>query len=130
MAAAGADQLLGSGCVRLTGTGADDALSGVTLQGKGLLSTEAVITVPSDCGDPQLSADSNFYEFRRDNGQIYLADELLSGETYSVIVTTNSGLYRYQTDDLVLCTGHTPEGLPQLRFAGVRVYAVIWSEKN
>ncbi|MEQ5118391.1 GH3 family domain-containing protein [Morganella morganii] len=91
---------------------------GVTLQGKGLLSTEAVITVPSDCGDPQLSADSNFYEFRRDNGQIYLADELLPGETYSVIVTTNSGLYRYQTDDLVLCTGHTPEGLPQLRFCG------------
>ncbi|HBH7053290.1 TPA: GH3 auxin-responsive promoter family protein [Morganella morganii] len=91
---------------------------GVTLQGKGLLSTEAVITVPSDDGDPQLSADSNFYEFRRDSGQICLADELLPGETYSVIVTTNSGLYRYQTDDRVLCTGHTPEGLPQLRFCG------------
>lgn len=91
---------------------------GVTLQGKGLLSTEAVITVPSDCGDPQLSADSNFYEFRHDNGQIYFADELIAGETYSVIVTTNSGLYRYQTDDLVLCTGHTPEAVPQLRFCG------------
>ncbi|RUT65227.1 Auxin-responsive GH3-related protein [Morganella morganii] len=91
---------------------------GVTLQGKGLLSTEAVITVPSDYGDPQLNADSNFYEFRHDNGQIYLADELIPGETYSVIVTTNSGLYRYQTDDLVLCTGHTPEAIPQLRFCG------------
>lgn len=91
---------------------------GVTLQGKGLLSTEAVITVPSDCGDPQLSADSNFYEFRHSGGDICLADELLPGETYSVIVTTNSGLYRYQTDDLVLCTGHTPEGIPQLRFCG------------
>ncbi|WP_273746425.1 GH3 family domain-containing protein [Morganella morganii] len=91
---------------------------GVTLQGKGLLSTEAVITVPSDCGDPQLSADSNFYEFRHSSRQIYLADELIPGETYSVIVTTNSGLYRYQTEDLVLCTGHTAESVPQLRFCG------------
>lgn len=90
----------------------------VTLQGKGLLSTEAVITIPSVGGDPHLSIDSNFYEFSHHSGLLFLADELECGETYSVIVTTNSGLYRYQTDDRVLCTGHSEEGIPRLRFIG------------
>jgi hypothetical protein len=69
------------------------------LQPKGLISTECVVTVPDAEGRPQLTR-SGFFEFERD-GRIYLADELVGGATYAVIVTTASGLYRCRTGDLV-----------------------------
>ncbi|MBJ8872699.1 GH3 auxin-responsive promoter family protein [Citrobacter braakii] len=102
---------------------------GVCLQPKGLLSTEAVISVPDKHGLPTLCVDSNFYEFVADDGVISLADELVVGSEYRVIVTTNSGLYRYHTGDRVKCTGES-EGIPTLRFIGRGgVYSDLVGEK-
>lgn len=88
-----------------------------TFQGKGLLSTEAVVTVPDDTGLPVLAADSGFFEFGDDNGDLRLAHELLDGEQYAVVVTTSGGLYRYRTGDRVVCEGQA-HGVPVLRFTG------------
>lgn len=105
------------------------SFSGVCLQPKGLLSTEAVISVPDKHDLPTLCVDSNFYEFIADDGAIYLADELIAGHEYRVIVTTNSGLYRYHTGDRVRCTGES-EGIPTLSFIGRDgVYSDLVGEK-
>ena len=89
----------------------------VYLQPKGLLSTEAVITTPNQQNQQQLCIGSNFYEFMDGNGEIYLADALTIGNSYQVIVTTNSGLYRYNTADMVQCTGYQND-IPILSFIG------------
>lgn len=88
-------------------------------QRKGLLATEAVITIPNCAGDPALCIHSGFYEFLDGEGRALLAGELCAGDSYQVIVTTASGLYRYQIGDVVLCDraarGAEP---PILRFTG------------
>ncbi|MEX0532850.1 GH3 auxin-responsive promoter family protein [Raoultella terrigena] len=99
---------------------ADEMMSyfpSVSLQPKGLLSTEAVISVPVAMGGAALCVDSNFYEFLDDDGAISLADEVVEGGEYRVIVTTNSGLYRYQTGDRVRCIARFKE-IPRLQFLG------------
>lgn len=87
------------------------------IQPKGLLSTEAVITTPNYLGQHLLCLQSNFYEFLDQQGDIYLANQLATNECYQVIVTTNSGLYRYKTGDQVLCLGYRQE-YPILKFIG------------
>ncbi len=58
-----------------------------------------------------LSFHRNFYEFAERApweagfGQLKLLDELVVGQEYYVIVTTRSGLYRLQTDQIVRVTG-------------------------
>ena len=93
-------------------------LPGVHLQPKGLLSTEAIVTVPNPDDRPVLTP-HGFFEFER-NGSVLATDDLIEGETYDVIVTTAGGLYRYRTGDLVRCDGWTdPEGArPILEFVG------------
>jgi hypothetical protein len=86
------------------------------LQPKGLLSTEAVVTVPGMAGH-SLPARHVFVEYARD-GRLFLADELQPDAEYEVVVTTASGLYRYQTGDRVRCEGRTPHGQPILEFTG------------
>lgn len=86
------------------------------LQPKGLLSTEAVITVPSE-GDKPVPASHAFIEYAKD-GQLFLEDELQAGSEYEVVVTTGSGLYRYQTGDKVKCGERTPGGQATLEFVG------------
>ena len=88
-------------------------------QGKGLLSTEGIVTVPNVDGLPVLTPDSGFYEFRHDDGTLYAAQELLSSEQYEVVMTTAGGLYRYLTGDYVICEGMARER-PVLRFCGRR----------
>jgi len=75
----------------------------VQFQAKGLISTEGVVTVPNQKGRPVLAKQSAFYEFLQTDDTICFADELCIGERYEVIITTNGGLYRYQTGDMVLC---------------------------
>lgn len=87
------------------------------MQPKGLLSTEAVITIPNGQGQHVLCLSSNFYEFLDQQGTVLLAHELLSQQSYEVIVTTNSGLYRYRTGDQVVCLGYQQEQ-PILQFIG------------
>ena len=89
----------------------------VEIQGKGLVSTEAFVSLPLlPDRDPILAVDSHFFEFRDiESGGIHLAHELKEGEVYSVIVTTGGGLYRYRLGDLIKVTGFFGK-TPTLRF--------------
>ena len=123
----------------------------VTMQAKGLLATEGVMTVPwvqppsqaahasfashanaqhaahaPTADSPCVPAPHGFAEFLQGD-TCYLPHELEPGQTYEVVLTTSSGLYRYRTGDRVLCTGHatrpyapahTPCPVPALVFMG------------
>jgi len=94
------------------------ALRGVTLQGKGLLATEGVVSIPlSDTPMPVLAVDSGFYEFRDGTGRNLIAGEVSAGSDYEVVMTTESGLYRYATGDRVRVHGFEGEA-PMLEFIG------------
>jgi hypothetical protein len=89
---------------------------GVAIEPKGLISTEAVVTVPNQGGEAELIA-NGFFEFLRDD-QAFLAHELEPGGEYEVVVTTASGLYRYRSGDAVCCRGYAASGRPILGFVG------------
>lgn len=86
------------------------------LQPKGLLSTEAVVTVPGEGGRP-VPARHVFIEYEKD-GRLFLEDELLADTEYEVVVTTASGLYRYRTRDKVRYEGRNCRGQAILEFVG------------
>jgi len=94
----------------------------VYIQGKGLLATEGMISIPYR-GLTVLSARSHFFEFEvmdeRDefSGETVLAHETMAGEKYGVIITTAGGLYRYRLLDIVEVTGHMKK-CPTLKFLG------------
>lgn len=91
---------------------------GVTLQGKGLLATEALVTLPVDPRhDPVLALESGFFEFVASDGRARMATELDVGAEYELLLTTSSGLYRYAIGDRVLVTGRLHD-TPTLRFLG------------
>ena len=87
----------------------------VHIQPKGLLATEAVVTLPFE-GLTPLAVRSHFFEFLRE-GRAYLAHQLVPGEVYSVVVTTGGGLYRYRLEDTVEVNGFVRK-TPSLRFVG------------
>lgn len=90
----------------------------VCIQGKGLLATEGFVTLPFlPDQDPVLAVRSHFFEFLAENGHCLLAHQLTLGETYSVVLTTGGGLYRYQLHDRVLVTGAIG-GAPTMKFLG------------
>lgn len=77
---------------------------------KGLLSTEAVTTIPF-AGQRPLALRSHFVEFLDDDGVARGVDEVRIGGEYEIVVTTGGGLYRYRTGDRVRCDrllGRTP----------------------
>ena len=86
------------------------------VQAKGLLATEAFISIPFR-GQHPLAIASHFYEFADARGAVRLAHELQRGETYTVIVTTGGGLWRYRLGDLVEVDGFIGR-TPSLRFLG------------
>ncbi len=94
-----------------------DRLPQSHFEGKGLVATEGVVTVPHPGGCPVLAADSGFFEFLDSTGRQWFAWELESGQLYEVIVTTSGGLYRYRLGDQVLCEGFVGSQ-PRLRFVG------------
>ncbi len=73
------------------------------IQPKGLLATEAIMSVPvGPRGLPTLAIGSHFFEFiDGQTRQMRLAWQLVSGREYEVVVTTGGGLYRYQLHDLI-----------------------------
>jgi hypothetical protein len=99
-------------------------LDGVELQPKGLLATEAFVSVPL-VGQtaPALAIRSHFFEFRPvdrsplETTPLLLAHELEVGCHYEVLVTTQGGLYRYQLHDQIEVVGFLRE-TPLLRFVG------------
>ncbi len=86
------------------------------VQPKGLLATEAFVSIPF-CGQHPVAVASHFYEFTDASGEPRLAHELRAGEIYEVIVTTAGGLWRYRLGDLVEVDGFIA-ATPSLRFLG------------
>lgn len=88
-------------------------------QGKGLLATEGIFTIPlwSELW-PVPALTSAFLEFADSDGNIRLVHELTEGSEYHVIATTRGGLYRYDIGDIVECMTVHASGLPLLRFVG------------
>ena len=87
------------------------------IQGKGLLSTEGVVSIPLTAYDyPVLAVNSGFYEFLDKTGNSYLAHELRADHQYEIVITV-PGLYRYQTGDQVRIQGRAGIA-PQLEFIG------------
>lgn len=86
------------------------------IQPKGLLATEAFVSFPFGGRHP-IAVTSHFYEFASATGETLLAHELRPGETYSVIVTTGGGLWRYRLGDLVEVDAFVG-ATPSLRFLG------------
>jgi hypothetical protein len=88
------------------------------IQGKGLLATEGVVTLPLvGCQSPVLAIESGFYEFLDANNQPRLCHQLVEGEVYRVVMTTHSGLYRYDIGDRVRVRGWKAQ-TPLLEFVG------------
>jgi len=88
----------------------------VMLQPKGLLATEAFVTIPF-AGLQPVAVQSHFFEFVDDSGAVHRVHELRSGETYEVVVTTAGGLWRYRLRDSVRVTGFIGQ-TPALQFLG------------
>lgn len=87
---------------------------GVALRDLGLLASEARMSLPLRDGTSSgvLTAGTNFYEFvpeEEDPGapgqHTLLAHELEAGRRYYVLLTTVSGLYRYDINDIIEVTG-------------------------
>lgn len=91
---------------------------GVLVQGKGLLATEAPMTIPlieaSGCV-PVL--DEVFFEFEDEAQKIYQLHEIETGAIYSLIISQKGGLYRYRMGDRVRVS-HFYLGTPCLEFLG------------
>ena len=106
-------------------------------QGKGLMSTECIVSFPlENVKNGSVAAyNSFFYEFiqfsddKLENRSPKLLDELELGERYCVVVTTNAGLYRYNTNDIVEVTGFYHK-IPIIKFVGrINNFSDIVGEK-
>ena len=93
-----------------------EKLGDIPIQGKGLMSTEGVVSIAYN-NSHLLSYTSHFYEFRGQSGDLFPAHQLEVDKCYEVIITTGGGLFRYNTHDLVICTGKTAD-IPNLQFLG------------
>jgi hypothetical protein len=91
-------------------------LGGVEVQRKGLLSTEAFVSIPFGPWH-LLAVTAHFVELRDDAGRLVLAHEAEREGEYEVVVTTSGGLYRYRTGDRVRVEGFVGQ-TPSVRFLG------------
>lgn len=90
----------------------------VVIQGKGLLATEAPITVPLvGAPAPVPLVDEVFLEFEADDGSILRLDQLEPGAQYGLIVSQKGGLLRYRMNDLIRVEERVDQ-TPCLRFMG------------
>jgi GH3 auxin-responsive promoter len=89
---------------------------GVELQRKGLIATEAFVSLPFRGAHP-LAIRSHFFEFLDARGDVHGAADLVAGEEYSLVVTTGGGLYRYRLRDRVRVEGFLTR-TPSLTFLG------------
>ena len=89
------------------------------VQRKGLVATEAFVSFPLTDELAALSLGSHFFEFceAESPGRVRLAHELERGRTYSIVITTGGGLYRYRIGDLVEVVGFH-RACPLIRFIG------------
>ncbi|NWF73523.1 MAG: GH3 auxin-responsive promoter family protein [Nitrospirae bacterium] len=88
-----------------------------SFQGKGLWATEGAITIPFEERYP-LAFMSHFFEFRLlESEEIVPSWQLQIGQRVQPILTTGSGLWRYQLQDQLEVSGFMNE-VPCLRFIG------------
>ncbi len=91
------------------------------VEGKGLFSTEGIVTVPfSGSPDPVIAVGGHFLEFidlEKPQARPRLPHELKTGGLYSPLLSTSGGLYRYHLRDMLYCTGRN-RNTPTLRFRG------------
>ncbi len=81
-------------------------LPGVTIEPKGLLSTEAAASIPMHGAPaPVAAVASAFLELGRDDGVCRPLWEWREGDEGVIVVTTRSGLWRYDTGDRVRVAG-------------------------
>ena len=91
---------------------------GVLVQGKGLLATEAPMTVPLISAQGYVPVlDEVFFEFEDEAGEIYPLHELAIASTYRLILSQKGGLYRYRIGDRVRVS-HYYRQTPCLEFLG------------
>ena len=91
---------------------------GVLVQGKGLLATEAPMTLPLVAAQgcvPLL--DEIFFEFEDSRGRCLELHQLEVGQDYQTIVSQSGGFYRYRIGDRVRVT-HPFLNTPCLKFLG------------
>ena len=88
----------------------------VVLQPKGLLATEAFVTLPFENQHP-VAVGSHYFEFVDEAGGIHPVEALGLDQTYEVVVTTGGGLWRYRLGDRVRVTGFAGR-TPSLHFVG------------
>lgn len=88
------------------------------IQGKGLLATEAPMTIPLINAKGCLPLlNEVFFEFQDESGKIYLIHEITQGEIYELIISQKGGLYRYRIGDRIRVT-HFYFNTPCLEFIG------------
>lgn len=87
-----------------------------TIQPKGLLATEAFVTLPF-CDRHPVAVGSHYYEFMDEAGAVQPLEALQKEQTCEVVVTTGSGLWRYRLGDRVVVDGMVGR-TPSLRFIG------------
>jgi GH3 auxin-responsive promoter len=87
-----------------------------TLQSKGLLATEAFVSLPFAGAHP-LAVGSHYFEFIAGDGSLRAAGQLELNGIYEVVVTTGGGLWRYRLGDRVQVDGFVAR-TPSLRFVG------------
>ncbi|TAE61951.1 MAG: GH3 auxin-responsive promoter [Nostocales cyanobacterium] len=91
---------------------------GVLVQGKGLLATEAPMTIPLiQAGGYVPVLDQVFFEFEDDDNNIYNLHELNINQEYKIIISQKGGLYRYRIGDRIKVT-HYYHNTPCLQFIG------------
>jgi hypothetical protein len=103
---------------------------GITFQGKGLLATEGIVSVPLvESRGPVPAYQSHYLEFLPDDHHetIGIAD-LEQGVDYTVILTTGGGLYRYNLHDRIRVRGRY-RNLPVLQFTGRDTVSDVVGEK-
>ena len=88
----------------------------ISIQPKGLLSTEGVISIPFEGAHP-LAIRSHYYEFEDDTGRTFVASDLHNDRVYSVVITNAGGLCRYRLNDQIRVTGMLGR-TPSIRFIG------------
>ena len=112
----------GSGHARGAVRELDRYFPGVMIQHKGLIATEAFMSLPFGRDKfhnwlHPLAINSHFFEFIDDNGEVRFVDQLQEGEEYQIIVTTGGGLYRYAMNDRIRVNGFVGR-TPSIAFIG------------
>jgi hypothetical protein len=90
----------------------------IEFDAKGLMATEGVVSLRlARHTRPVPALTAAFLEFVDARGRPHLAHELKAGVTYRTVITTRSGLYRYDLGDEVVCR-EAEHGIAGLEFLG------------